>query len=290
MPTDEPNPEIGKTIDVAGIATNLHDIPNEDRARGAAPPPPPVLLLHGSGPGATAWATWRPTIPALSRTMRVVAPDILGFGYTHRPHQASYEPRTWINHIVGLLKALDLPQVSVVGNSFGGALALRLATEHPALVHRLVLMGSAGLSFGVTPSLEKIWGYRPSFEAMRELVDVLAYDSSSITDELVELRYQASNRPGIQDAYEKMFPRPHQVVVDRIAVDEDRIRRLAHPTLIIHGRDDSVIPVATAHRLLDLIPNAELHVFGRCGHWTQFEHQESFNEVLSGFLNRAAGD
>ena len=89
-----------------------------------------------------------------------------------------------------------------------------------------------------------------------------------------------------QEAYEQMFPHPHQEVLDRLAVPEERIATLPHETLVIHGREDGVIPLGSAVRLLELIGRAELHVFGQCGHWTQFEHPERFNTVLSAFLNR----
>ncbi|MEU6135491.1 alpha/beta hydrolase [Nocardioides sp. NPDC047086] len=279
---DARNPEIGTSVDAGGIITNVHDV----LATRRTPESGTVLLLHGSGPGATAWATWRPTIPALASNLRVVAPDIPGFGHTQRPADGVYTPSLWVDHLLALLDALGLDQVSVVGNSFGGALALRLAVEHPDRVDRLVLMGSAGLSFPVTLSLGKIWGYRPSFEAMRGLVDALAYDASTVTDDLVRLRFEASTRPGVQEAYEQMFPNPHQDVLERLAVPEERIATLAHETLVIHGREDGVIPLSSAARLLELIPRAELHVFGQCGHWTQFEHPERFNAVLSTFLNR----
>jgi 2-hydroxymuconate-semialdehyde hydrolase len=118
------------------------------------------------------------------------------------------------------------------------------------------------------------------------LVDVLAYDTSFVTDDLVRLRFEASTRPGRQEAYEQIFPHPHQEVLDRLAVPEERIATLPHETLVIHGREDGVIPLSSAVRLLELIGRAELHVFGQCGHWTQFEHPERFNKVLSAFLNR----
>jgi 2-hydroxymuconate-semialdehyde hydrolase len=166
--------EIGRTVDVGGIATNYHDEGDG----------PPVLLIHGSGPGVSAWANWRLTIPALAKRFRVVAPDILGFGYTERPDGVTYHPETWLGHLTGLLDALDLDRVSIVGNSFGGALALRLAVEQPHRLDRLVLMGSAGISFPITDGLDAVWGYQPSVEAMRALMGVFAYDRALLTEEL----------------------------------------------------------------------------------------------------------
>ena len=127
----------------------------------------PVLLLHGSGPGVSADANWRPTIPALIDDHRVIAPDQLGFGRTAPPRDGRYTLEAWVDHAVALLDALAIERAHVVGNSFGGAVALRLAADHPDRVDRLVLMGAVGLSFPITDALDDVWGYTPSVDAMR---------------------------------------------------------------------------------------------------------------------------
>jgi 2-hydroxymuconate-semialdehyde hydrolase len=272
--TTTTSPEIGSTIDVNGVATNYHDAGTGD----------PVLLIHGSGPGVSAWANWRLTIPELSKRHRVLAPDIAGFGYTERPDGAVYNSETWLEHLVGFLDALGLGRVSVVGNSFGGSLALRLATRYPERVERLVLMGSVGVLFPITPGLDAVWGYEPSVPNMRALLDVFAFHSEYATDELAELRYRASVRPGVHEAYASMFPAPRQAKVLEMAVPEAEIAAIAKPTMIIHGRDDQVIPLANSHRLLDLIPDSQLHVFAECGHWVQIEATDRFNMLVDVFL------
>ena len=273
--TTEQTPEIAKTIDVNGIATNYHDV-----GEGA-----PVVLIHGSGPGVTAWANWRTTIPALSSKFRVIAPDILGFGYTERPDGVEYNSATWTDHLVGLLDALGLDKVSIVGNSFGGSLALNIATKYPERVDRLVLMGSVGVPFDITPGLDAVWGFEPSLPAMRKLLDVFAYDRTLVNDELAELRLAAATRPGVQEAFSAMFPAPRQRGVDEMAVDENLISALTHETLIVHGRDDQVIPLSNSLRLLELIDRSQLHVFGQCGHWVQIEHATRFNSQVAAFLS-----
>ncbi|MBJ8347073.1 alpha/beta fold hydrolase [Antrihabitans sp. YC2-6] len=271
----EASPEIGRSIEVNGLATNYHDVGSGD----------PVLLIHGSGPGVSAWANWRLTIPELAKHHRVIAPDILGFGYTERPDHAEYNADTWLTHLIGFLDALGLQRVSPVGNSFGGALALRLATRHPERVNRLVLMGSVGVLFPLTPGLDAVWGHQPSVQNMRRLLNIFAYDPRFATDELAELRHRAATRPGVHEAYAAMFPAPRQDRVTAMAVPEKEIAALTHETLIVHGRDDQVIPLSTSRRLLDLIPNSQLHVFARCGHWVQIEHTTRFNALVDQFLS-----
>jgi 2-hydroxymuconate-semialdehyde hydrolase len=269
------NPELGREIVANGIRTNCHDV-----GSGA-----PVVLLHGSGPGVTGWANWRGIIPPLSRRFRVVAPDIVGFGYTERPAGVKYGIETWVAHALGVLDALGLKQADVVGNSFGGALALALAIRYPDRIRRLVLMGSAGVSFPLTEGLDAVWGYEPSIQNMRRLLDIFAFDRNLVNDQLAELRYTASVRPGVQEAYASMFPAPRQRWIDALASPEADIAGLRHRALVIHGREDKVVPTITSQKLFQLIPDAQLHMFGKCGHWTQIEHAERFARLVEDFLS-----
>lgn len=268
-------PEIGKTIDAGGIATNVH-VRGEGR---------PVVLLHGSGPGVTAWANWRLTIPALAeRGFEVIAPDAVGFGYTERPSDNAYSKERWLAHLDGVLDALDLGQVDLVGNSFGGAMALAYAATRPERVRRLVLMGAVATRFPITEGLDRVWGYEPSIANMKALLDVFAHDRRLVNDELAQLRYEASIRPGFHESFSAMFPAPRQRWVDALATDDATIRALPHRTLVIHGREDKVIPLSASLRLAELLPEVELHVFGKCGHWTQIEHSARFVDVVAGFF------
>jgi 2-hydroxymuconate-semialdehyde hydrolase len=220
----------------------------------------------------------------------VIAPDMVGFGFTERPAGIAYSMDAWVRQALDLLDALDLPKVDLVGNSFGGALALALATRHPQRVRRLVLMGSVGVPFEITPGLDAVWGYTPSLDAMRRLLDIFAYSRALVTDELAQLRYQASIRPGFQESFAAMFPAPRQRWVDAMCSPEADVRRLPHETLVIHGREDQVIPLANSLTLANWIPRAQLHVFGQCGHWTQIEHAARFARLVSDFLAEAAAD
>jgi 2-hydroxymuconate-semialdehyde hydrolase len=268
------SPEIGRRVVAGGLATNVHDL-----GKGR-----PVLLIHGSGPGVTAWANWRLVLPELAGSCRAIAPDMPGFGYTERPVGSRYDLDGWVAHLLALLDALDIEQTDLVGNSFGGGIALAMAIRHPRRVRRLVLMGSVGVPFTITPGLDAVWGYQPSLAAMRGLLDIFAHDRSLVTDELAELRYQASIRPGFQESFAALFPAPRQRWVDALASDEADIRALPHETLIIHGRDDRVIPLDNALTLHHWIARSQLHVFGNCGHWAQIEHNRRFNRLVGDFL------
>ncbi len=266
----------GKTIAVGDILTHYHDEGTGDA----------VLLLHGSGPGVSAWANWSRTFPVLAGYHRVIAPDIVGFGYSERPADVRYGVDAWIAHAVGFLDALGIKKADIVGNSMGGRVALGIADRHAERVRRLVLMGSGGIGGEMTDGLRQVREYQPSEAAMRDLISTaFVYDQSLVTRQLVEARYQASVAPGAQEAYWAMF---HDQRHDgnKMAVEESLITAIQAPTLIVHGYDDKVIPVERSLKLLELLPNAELHVFKNCGHWTQLEYPDEFNKLVLDFLSR----
>jgi 2-hydroxymuconate-semialdehyde hydrolase len=262
-------------IEAGGRDTHYHEVGSG----------PTVLLIHGSGPGVTALANWRFLIPDLAREFHVLAPDVLGFGYSARPEGIRYSKDIWVEHLLAFLDSKNVEKCSIVGNSMGGALALALAIRRPAMIDRLLLMGSVGLSFSITAGLDAVWGYEPSVESMRSLIsDHFAYDKSIASDDLVRMRFEASVQPGFHESYRSMFPNPRQRGIDDLASDPSEIGQISAPTLLVHGRDDRVIPLDVSLRLLDLIPNAQLHVYNRCGHWTQLERKSSFHALAAAFL------
>ncbi|HEY6595323.1 MAG TPA: alpha/beta fold hydrolase [Asanoa sp.] len=272
--TQTDRPEIGTTVDAGGVKTNYLE----------AGDGPDVVLIHGSGPGVTAYANWRLVIPALAERFHVIAPDMAGFGFSERPADATYGLQLWADQVIGLMDALGIRTASMVGNSFGGAIAMRAATQHPGRVDKLVLMGSMGVDFPITEGLERVWGYEPSFENMRGVLDVFAHNRELVPDELAEVRFRASTQPGFQESVAAMFPAPRQRWVEAMRTPDDEIAKLPHKTLIVHGREDKVIPVQTSFDLFKLIDNADLHVFGNCGHWSQIERSADFNKLVADFI------
>jgi pimeloyl-ACP methyl ester carboxylesterase len=267
----------GHRIDVAGVTAGPVDTFYLDAGAGD-----PVLLLHGSGPGVSAWANWQKTIPGLAEGFRVLAPDIVGYGATARPDDVRYSLRTWTDHVLGFMEALGLDRVSLVGNSLGGRLSLALAEEHPDRVARMVLMGSPGVGMTITDGLKALRAYEPSPENMRALLlDYFAVDKSIITDDLVKIRYEASVETF--DAYRAMFSDPRHAGND-LAITEEQVRSIHTPALLVHGREDKVVPAEVSWTMVNLLPDADLHVFARCRHWTQIERAAEFTELVAGFL------
>jgi pimeloyl-ACP methyl ester carboxylesterase len=267
------------STDIGGVATEILDTGPADGAD------PPVLLLHGSGPGVSALANWRPIIPALSKHRRVIAPDQLGFGGTATGEQRTYGREAWTEHALAVLDTLDVPQVDIIGNSMGGAIALSLAAARPEAVRRVVLMGTMGVAMALPAGLNTIWGYTPSVENMREVIGLFAHDRALITDELVEMRYRSSLNPPVRDSWAAMFPEPRQRWVDDLALSGAELAAISQPVLMVHGRDDQVVPwQRSSMPLVDLLPDVRLHVIGGCGHWTMIEKTTDFLAAVEPFL------
>jgi pimeloyl-ACP methyl ester carboxylesterase len=265
-----------RTVDARGAETSYFEAGSGD----------PVIMLHGSGPGVSALANWRHNITTLAQRFHVFAPDIVGFGATERPDDIIYSLRTWTDHIWAFLDAHGIEKTAIVGNSLGGRIALQMATDLPDRINKMVLMGTPGVGMTLTEGLAALRAYEPSHDAMRDLLrNYFAVDPAMITDDLVASRYEASVADGAYEAYRAMFFDPRHAG-SQLGITEDEVRAIATPTLLVHGREDKVVPMQVSVTMLELLPNADLHVFSACGHWTQIERADEFSALVADYLAR----
>jgi 2-hydroxymuconate-semialdehyde hydrolase len=256
--------------------------------------PQAIIFLQGSGPGATGWSNWQYALPILGDRFDCIAPDFVGFGQSahpeHPPRGAAEWLPTWVAQIRELIDHLGLKKVHLVGNSLGGAIALHLLVEHPDLINRVVLMGTAGVPARLTRELDQIWGFydSPSASRMAQIITWFAYDESLIAGriaEVAQMRYDAAMSADVRRTYMEMFPAPRQRHLDDLVVADASLRRIKRPVLLVHGRDDVIVPVETSHYLLQhLGGEVQMHIYGRCSHWTQVEFRESFHALISKFF------
>ena len=266
---------VGKTILAAEHKTNYHESGSGD----------PLFLLHGSGPGVSGWTNWSKTISSFDDKWRVIVPDIAGFGFTEFKEDSKYDIKLWVNHLIGIMDALGIEKASFVGNSFGGAVAIGLALFEPSRVDKLILLGTPAGEFEQTPGLRGAWTYEPSIDNMRALMELFPFDEKHITEELVTARYEASAREGAQEGLRKLLPKPKDEGVTMVrGFPPKYLENIQAETLVVHGREDKVVPPECGLLLANTIPNADLYLFGQCGHWVQSEQAEKFVSIVRSFL------
>ncbi|MCA1300480.1 alpha/beta fold hydrolase [Stappia indica] len=266
------------SVTAAGHDTNVH------RAGKGAP----VALLHGSGAGVSAWANWRKVIAPLSEDFDIVAPDIAGFGATEMKPDTQYNIMLWVEHFVGVLDALGLEKVSVVGNSFGGALGLMTAINHPERIERLVLLGTPCGRFPLTDGLRAQGEFDGTMDSLRRAMSFFPYDPSFVTEDLIQARFEAATRDGALEAFRKLMPPPEGEAPIVRGIPEKMLRTVKHPALILHGREDRLVPYERALDMHQWLENSQLHSFGNCGHWVQIEREAAFLKLVTDFLGEDA--
>lgn len=270
------NPAIGKAVDAGGIETNYHEAGSGF----------PVIMLHGSGVGVSGYANWRYTLPEIGKRYRAIALDMVGFGFSACPADATYSLDYWMQHVIKFMDALNIEKAHLLGNSFGGGLALALTARYPERIHRTVLMGAIGTTFAMPAAFNAGHGYEPALERMRALLLNFTYYPENITDEAVRLRYETSMRPGYQNTFEKLFPGTREQKMMAMVTPDEQIRAIRNEVLLIHGREDRVVPTETSQKLHSLIERSELHLFGRCGHWSHIDKAARFNELVLNFYGQ----
>jgi 4,5:9,10-diseco-3-hydroxy-5,9,17-trioxoandrosta-1(10),2-diene-4-oate hydrolase len=249
----------------------------------------PLLLLHGGGPGASGWSNYNRNIEFLAKRFRVIVPDLPGFGGSAKslPDVALFGYLATV--IANFMTELGLPSAHFVGNSLGGGTVLKLALEQPQRVRRAVLMGSGGgfpvFSTMPTEGVKHLVGYYegsgPSIEKLRNFIDVMLFDGSKVTEELLQQRYAASLDPDV------VRNPPIKRRAGKMPLEDlwrEELSVLNHDFLLVWGREDRVVPLDCAFILLKQLPKAQLHVFPRCGHWVQWEKADEFNSLVAGFF------
>ena len=248
-----------------------------------------VVMLHGSGPGATGWANFHRNVDAfVGAGYRVVLMDCLGWGKSDPIVCTGSRSDLNAQTLKALLDALGLDKVHIVGNSMGGHSAVAFALANRTRVGKLILMGggTGGPSQFVpmpTEGIKLLQGlYRePTIENLKKMMAVFVFDPSSMTEELFQARLDnmLARKDHLENFVKSLAANPKQ-----FPDQGPRLGEITAPTLVIWGRDDRFVPMDVGLRLIWGMPNAELHIFNRCGHWAQWEHADKFNRMVLDFL------
>lgn len=253
---------------------------------------PPLVLLHGSGPGVSGWANFGGNLEAFADRFRCLVLDMPGFGVSHETANAALDAP---EAVIAFLDGLGLDEVAIVGNSLGGGVAARVSAANPDRVRRLVTIGGVGLPFfsplpseGITRLVEFV--ENPTRELLVQWMRSMVYDPAILTDEFVEMRWQAANEPAAIEGIRKIYSRAMLEILPSMMLDNTAmfgmLRQIQAPTLLTWGRDDRVTPLDGAIAPMRMIRNCELHVFHDCGHWSMLERKDEFESTVLAYLSR----
>jgi len=270
----------GKYVDVGGgITMHYHEAGTGDRGV--------ILFVHGSGPGASGWSNFKGNYPFLAeRGYRTLVPDTMGYGYSTKPEEGTFSLDDVAAQYRGLLDALGVDRVTVVGNSQGGAVAITIALNYPDLVDKLVLMAPGGLESretymameGIKAMIRVLYKEGISKETMRKVFTLQLHDESKITDEVIEERYQVA-----------MTQHKDNIARIHVANQEDRLPEIQCPVLCFWGADDKFCPASGASKIASRCPSSRTMLIASCGHWVMVEYPKLFNELTLKFLDDDLG-
>lgn len=253
---------------------------------------PTVLWLHGSGPGVSARSNWAELIQTMPG-FRHVAPDVLGFGDSEHPEDlpvgVGASSKVRVQSLLALLDELGVEKAHVVGNSLGGLLSVLMLQQQPDRFDRVILMGSAGAPLPPSENLVKMVRYYQdtSPDAMRDLLQLFMHDTASFGEDLdliAKSRAVFAAREDIRRSHERTFtPEPTPLFFTG-----EQLAEITHEVLVVHGREDSIIPKEASYHYAAHLPNAQLHVLPHAGHWVQIEQVDRFRALAQLFLSEKA--
>ena len=254
---------------------------------------PTLLMLHGGGPGASGMSNYSRNVLPLAERFRVIVPDLPGYGSSSKGISPEDPFGDLANSMLGLLDALHIDHAHVMGNSLGGACALRMALDRPERVGRLVLMGPGGVGIAEskpTDGLKRLLGYYagegPTLEKLRRFIcEDLVYDSRWVTEPLLRERFEASIAPDEVANPPLRAPKDLEGFKRLDFLLDPRLPALNNPTLVLWGTEDRVNPASGALALQRRMPNCDVYLFSRTGHWVQWERAHEFNNVVATFLD-----
>jgi 4,5:9,10-diseco-3-hydroxy-5,9,17-trioxoandrosta-1(10),2-diene-4-oate hydrolase len=299
MATELTAESTGHIADLGGLPVHYHEAGHSPAGVGSGPgdagpgDASTVVLLHGGGPGASAWSNFGRNMPVIAARYRTVMMDLPGYGQTAARPLTGHFFTIAARAVAGLLDHLGIGKVHLIGNSLGGGTALRFALDYPKRAGRLVLMGPGGLTLNVlapdpTEGVRRLMEFGappgPSRAKMEAFLRIMVHDQRLVTDELIDERYAAARTP---EALAGMVAMGGSFFGEHA---EDGMlwrdaHRVKHEILLIWGREDRVNPLDGALIALKQLRRAQLHVFGGCGHWAQLEKFDEFNDLSLRFLS-----
>lgn len=272
------------TVDAPGIGPVTFHLSESGPADGR-----PLVFLHGSGPGVNAVSNWEAILDDLGDTFRCLAPDVIGFGTSTHPDPPPLGLAAFtqlrVDTLIALFDHLGLERVTLVGNSMGGIISLKLAMQAPDRVDALVLMGTGGAPVDITPGLLQLITFydTPTAQNMADLLTKFVHDPAFFGDDLDRIaadRLPLALRPEVERSHRATFSPGEET----LGIDETTVVAIEQPVLVMHGDDDQIMSLAAGEWFAEHLPNARLDVFADTGHWIQIEQHDRFASAVRAFL------
>ena len=256
---------------------------------------PALILLHGSGPGVTGWANFEDNLPVFAPHFRTFVLDLPGYGKS--APVAGMPMQVCADAVIRFMDGLKIDKAHIMGNSLGGMVGSMVAAQQPARVDRFVTIGGVGYGlFNAFPNegINLLVNFieDPTRERLVQWLHSMVYDKSIVTDALIERRMKQALDPVTYETSKKLYSRAAMDGIAAMTEGPHAAATFAHlaaiqaPTLITWGRDDRVSSMDRGFVAMRMIPNAELHVFPKCGHWAMIERKAEFESVVLAFLTR----
>ena len=250
----------------------------------------PIVFIHGVGAGVSSFM-WRKNFDELAKDFRVLAFDLLGFGFSDKPPAAPYSADLYVELISDFIREVAGGRANVVASSLAASYAVRVADEHPELIDALILNAPAGYdTMNTRPGMTgaafygllqspvlgtSFYNVMASERSIRDYAHrTLFYDYRRVTDRLVAHLYATSHQPGAQHAIAAFMS--GYLNCDMSAA----FARLVQPIVLVWGKQDAGTPVSKAMALMDSNPRARLEVFDYCRVMPEQEHPERFNDLV----------
>ena len=268
---------VGHFVDIAPVAGSAQRIHYHEQGEGEV-----VIFLHGAGTGASGYSNFKGNYPAFAQAgYRCIVPDLLGYGLSSKPDIEQYDLDFFIAGVKGLVDALGLKHITLLGNSLGGAVALGYALAHPQDVKRLILMAPGGVedldTYLAMPGIANMFKVYQSGKtgaaAMREVMTMQLFDPTLLTEDIINERAPIAETQ--TQAARSILKVPNMT---------ERLHELRCQVFGFWGVNDQFNPVSGTTKLVENCPQARIIVLNQCGHWVQVEHREMFNRACIDFL------
>lgn len=279
----------GKFVDAGGVKTHYFETGHG----------PHLVLIHGGGIGIDARLTWFRNVDALSAGFHVVAFDQVGFGRSGMPaNAAGFTRLARSRHTLAFLDALKIRKAILVGHSEGGLIAAMIAVQRPERVMKLVIVTSGSTAPRLGGRRDAPWmraarqAYDWRLEAsseesyIRNFKRAMLYDRRGVPDSLLRTNYRQAKRSGNIWHFLNLPPeesnlRAYYSIQGKYVFPW--LNEMKIPTLLVWASNDETVPVERGLRLMEMIPNSEMHIFDRAKHMVMIDRAEAFNRLITGF-------